>query len=74
MKPIFINYIKTWKEMKIPHIQFNIVDRKTLMDAQQNPENYKDLIVRVAGYSAYFVDLTKGMQDHIIARTEQSFG
>jgi formate C-acetyltransferase len=74
MKPIFINYIKTWKEMKIPHIQFNIVDRKTLMDAQQNPENYKDLIVRVAGYSAYFVDLTKGMQDHIIARTEQDFG
>lgn len=73
MKPIFINYLKTWCEMGVPHVQFNIVDKETLVDAQNNPENYKDLIVRVAGYSAYFVDLTKGLQDHIIARTEQSF-
>ncbi|KKM09396.1 hypothetical protein SY88_18730 [Clostridiales bacterium PH28_bin88] len=73
MKHVFINYLKTWREMKIPHIQFNIVDRETLIDAQQLPEQYRDLIVRVAGYSAYFVDLTRGLQDHIIARTEQSF-
>jgi formate C-acetyltransferase len=58
----------------ISHIQFNVVDRDTLMDAQQHPEKHTDLIVRVAGYSAYFVDLSKGLQDHIMARTEQSFG
>ena len=59
--------------MRIPHVQFNIIDRDTLIKAQQELENHQDLIVRVAGYSAYFVDLTKGLQDHIIARTEQSF-
>ena len=59
--------------MRIPHVQFNIIDRDTLIKAQQEPENHQDLIVRVAGYSAYFVDLTKGLQDHIIARTEQNF-
>ena len=73
MKPVFINYLKTWREKKISHIQFNIVDKETLLDAQQHPGEYKDLIVRVAGYSAYFVDLSKGLQDHIIARTEQGF-
>ena len=73
MKPVFINYLKTWREKKIPHVQFNIVDKETLLDAQRQPENYQDLLVRVAGFSAYFVDLTKGLQDHIIARTEQSF-
>ena len=52
------------------HIQFNIVDRKTLVDAQQHPENYSDLLVRIAGYSARFVSLSKAMQDEIICRTE----
>jgi pyruvate-formate lyase len=52
------------------HIQFNIVDRKTLLDAQQHPENYSDLLVRIAGYSARFVSLSKAMQDEIICRTE----
>jgi pyruvate formate-lyase/glycerol dehydratase family glycyl radical enzyme len=52
------------------HIQFNIVDRDTLLDAQQNPQNYSDLLVRVAGYSARFVSLSKAMQDEIICRTE----
>ncbi|MFZ5633788.1 MAG: glycyl radical protein [Bacillota bacterium] len=70
---VFVNYLKTWREMKVPHIQFNIVDKETLIDAQRRPEGYKDLIVRVAGYSAYFVDLTRGLQDHIIARSEQNF-
>lgn len=73
MKPVFIDYIKTWREKKIPHIQFNIVDKNTLLDAQRQPEKYQDLIVRVAGFSAYFADLSKGLQDHIIARTEQGF-
>ncbi|MCP4630882.1 MAG: hypothetical protein GY850_46350 [bacterium] len=73
MKSTFIGYLKTWREMRIPHVQFNIIDRDTLIKAQQEPQNHPDLIVRVAGYSAHFVDLTKGLQDHIIARTEQNF-
>jgi formate C-acetyltransferase len=71
MKQVFLSYLKTWKEKKIPHIQFNVVDRNTLLEAQKYPDKYRDLIVRVAGFSAYFVDLSKGLQDHIIARTEQ---
>jgi pyruvate formate-lyase/glycerol dehydratase family glycyl radical enzyme len=72
LKPAFISYLKTWKELNIPHIQFNIVDKETLVAAQTYPEKYTDLIVRVAGFSAYFADLSRGLQDHIIARTEQS--
>ena len=71
LKPSFISYLKTWKELNIPHIQFNVVDKKVLVDAQTYPKKYADLIVRVAGFSAYFVDLSRGLQDHIIARTEQ---
>ena len=62
-----------WRKKRIPHIQFNVVDRETLIEAQQHPEDHPELIVRVAGFSAYFADLSKGLQDHIIARTEQSF-
>jgi len=51
-------------------VQFNIVDSSTLMDAQKHPENYRDLLVRVATYSAYFVDLPVELQNDIIARTE----
>ena len=54
------------------HVQYNVVDRATLIDAQKHPENYKDLIVRVAGYSAFFHVLSKATQDDIIARTEQT--
>lgn len=72
LKPAFIGYLKTWKELNVPHIQFNVVDKETLLQAKVQPENYTDLIVRVAGFSAYFVDLSSGLQDHIIARTEQS--
>lgn len=71
-RELFAKYLKTWSELGNWHIQFNVVSRKTLLDAQANPQNYSDLIVRVAGYSAYFVDLTKGLQDDIIARVEQS--
>ena len=53
--------------------QFAIVGRETLIDAQNNPENYRDLLVRIAGYSAYFVTLSKEMQDDLIGRTELSF-
>ncbi|MFC2007766.1 pyruvate formate lyase family protein [Chloroflexota bacterium] len=53
------------------HIQYNILDAKTLRKAKENPEQYKDLIVRVAGYSAYFILLSSEVQDEIIARTEQ---
>jgi len=53
------------------HIQFNVVDAETLRKAQAKPEEYQNLIVRVAGYSDYFVDLGKDLQNEIIARTEQ---
>jgi formate C-acetyltransferase len=55
------------------HVQFNCISSKVLRDAQAHPENYKDLLVRVAGYSTQFVNLSKSMQDAIIARTEHSF-
>ncbi|RLC73410.1 MAG: glycyl radical protein [Chloroflexi bacterium] len=69
----FVSYLRTWVDLGIHHIQFNIIDRETLLDAQRHPEKYANLVVRVAGYSAYFVDLDKGLQDQIIARTEQGF-
>jgi pyruvate formate-lyase/glycerol dehydratase family glycyl radical enzyme len=53
------------------HVQYNVVSRETLRKAQENPEAYRDLIVRVTGYSAYFTELGRGVQDQIIARTEQ---
>jgi formate C-acetyltransferase len=58
--------------MKGMHIQLNVVSGDTLRDAQKNPDQYRNLVVRVAGYSAFFVELHKIMQDDIIARTEQS--
>ena len=54
------------------HVQYNVISRDTLIDAQKNPENYRDLIVRVAGYSAFFNVLSKQTQDDIIERTEQA--
>ncbi|MBM3154854.1 MAG: hypothetical protein FJ008_05905 [Chloroflexi bacterium] len=73
MKETFISYLRTWGDLNISHVQFNVVDKATLLDAQKHPEKHQDLIVRVAGYSAYFADLSKGLQDSIIARTEQHF-
>ena len=55
------------------HMQFNVVDRETLLDAQKHPEKYKHLVVRVAGYSALFTTLSRSLQDDIIRRTEQGF-
>jgi len=62
--------IKTYFSQNGKHIQFNTVDKETLRAAQQHPEKYRDLIVRVAGYSAFFVNLSQAVQEEIIARTE----
>ena len=62
--------IRTYFRMMGHHIQFNVVDADTLRKAKEKPEEYRDLIVRVAGYSDYFVDLTEELQDEIIRRTE----
>jgi pyruvate formate-lyase/glycerol dehydratase family glycyl radical enzyme len=64
--------IKTYFDGGGYHIQFNMIDKETLIDAKRHPENHRDLVVRVAGFSAYFVDLTAAVQDDIIARTEQT--
>jgi len=70
-----VQLIRTYFRLDGHHIQFNVVDSATLHAAQAHPEQYRDLIVRVAGYSDYFCDLGKALQDEIIARTEhQSFG
>lgn len=65
-----VSLIRTYFSMGGHHIQFNIVDTQTLLDAQNTPEDYKDLLVRVAGYSDYFNDMTEQLQNEIIARTE----
>ena len=65
-----VSLIRTYFNMGGHHIQFNIVDTQTLLDAQEHPEDYKDLLVRVAGYSDYFNDMTEQLQNEIIARTE----
>lgn len=64
-----VQLVRTYFRMDGHHIQFNVVDSATLRDAQQHPEQYRDLIVRVAGYSDYFCDLGRALQDEIIART-----
>ena len=70
----FVALIRSYFDQKGSHMQFNVVDRDTLRAAQKNPEEYRDLIVRVAGYSDYFRNLDKALQDEIIERTEQGFG
>ena len=67
------NYVRAYFNMDGHHVQFNVVNRELLLEAQKNPEEYKDLIVRVAGYSDHFRNLDKPLQDEIIERTEQSF-
>lgn len=62
--------IRTWCDLKHWHVQFNILNKETLLAAQKDPEKYRNLIVRIAGYSAYFVDLSPSQQAEIIARTE----
>ena len=70
----FATLIRTGlNDLGIAHIQFNCIHKSILVDAQKNPEKYPTLMVRVAGYSAYFTDLSKDVQDDIIARSEHRF-
>ena len=70
-----VNLIRTYFKLDGHHIQFNVVDAKTLREAQTHPDQHRDLIVRVAGYSDYFCDLSEALQEEIIARTEHdAFG
>ena len=67
----FTNLVRTMlNDYGVYHVQFNTINKETLIDAKAHPENYPTLMVRVAGYSTYFTLLTKAVQDEIIARTE----
>ena len=68
----FVSLIRAYFDQKGSHMQFNVVSREVLQDAQKHPENYKNLVVRVAGYSALFTTLSRSLQDDIINRTEQT--
>lgn len=68
-----ISLIRSWCDLKLWHLQFNIINKETLLAAQQAPDKYRNLLVRVAGYSAYFIDLSPDLQNDVIARTEHSF-
>ncbi len=67
----FVAYLRGYFDQKGMHVQYNVVSRETLLDAQAHPEQYKGLVVRVAGYSALFTTLSRSLQDDIISRTEQ---
>jgi formate C-acetyltransferase len=69
----FADYLKTWVDLGAHHIQFSVVAKETLLDAQKNPVEYPELIVRVCGYAAYFIDLSRGLQNAVIERTHQCF-
>jgi formate C-acetyltransferase len=65
--------VRSYFDQKGMHIQFNVIDKETLVSAQTNPDQFRDLVIRVAGYSAQFISLDKAIQDDIIMRTEQNF-
>lgn len=65
-----VNFIEAWRDLKLWHIQFNVLNSEILKAAQKHPEQYRNLLVRIAGYSAYFTELSKDLQDDIISRTE----
>lgn len=71
-RKLFADYLCSWYDAETFHIQFNTVSSETLRDAQQNPEKYEHLLIRVAAYVAYFIDLPREVQDSIIARTVQA--
>jgi len=66
-----VDFIETWRDLKLWHVQFNVMNNDTLREAQKHPEQYRNLIVRIAGYSAFFTELSKDMQDELISRNEQ---
>jgi len=68
-----VHLVRGYFELDGHHIQFNVIDKATLIEAQENPEEHENLIVRVAGYSDYFNNLDKALQDEIIQRIEQNF-
>lgn len=70
---LFVAYIRSYFKLGGHHIQFNVFDKEQLLKAQINPDEYRNLIVRVAGYSDYFNNLNPILQDEIIERTEQKF-
>ena len=65
----FVDLLRAFVELKITHVQFNVITKEELLKAQKNPEEYKSLTIRVAGYTAYFTELAPDLQDEIIART-----
>ena len=65
----FANFMRTFVDLEIPHIQFNVVRKEDLLNAKIHPDQYRSLTVRVAGYTAYFTELAGELQDEIIART-----
>lgn len=65
-----LQMIKSFMDQGGFHIQFNVVDSRMLKDAQKKPEQYRDLLVRVAGFTQYWVEVSKPIQDELIARTE----
>lgn len=62
-------FLRTFVDLEIPHIQFNVVRKEDLLAAKENPEQYRSLKIRVAGYTAYFTELADELQNEIIART-----
>lgn len=66
----FVSLLRGFCKLRIPHVQFNVVSSAMLRQAQANPDQHRHLVVRVAGYSAYFVELDKELQEEIIRRTE----
>ena len=66
-----VQFIEAWRDLKLWHVQFNVLNSDTLRAAQKHPDQYRNLLVRVAGYSAYFTELSKDLQDDLISRTEQ---
>lgn len=67
-----VSFIRTWCDLRLWHVQFSVVNRKTLLAAQKTPDKYRDLVIRVAGYSAYFTELTTMLQNELIARAEHT--
>lgn len=66
-----VDLIRAFINLRVWHLQMNIINRETLVAAQKDPQKYKNLVVRIAGYSAYFVDLSPDLQNDLIDRTEQ---
>lgn len=70
----FMNLVRTMvNDYGVYHVQFNTLNKETLIDAQAHPENYPTLMVRVAGYSVYFTDIAERVQNDVISRTEHQF-